>query len=142
VIYTVFAAGILLLRGGTPERVGAIALLGLYLMGGIVGGLIVGLFRPWLKYRACSTAVGILALIPMSLGALRLMAGPIAGWGGAEWFAVFGTATLLGGYFGYDYWDLQHFDPLTGLTKISPPPSSTKPRSKGQSGGRKSRPSC
>lgn len=130
VIYSVFAAGVVLLKGGfdsAPEGITPIGLLLFYLFGGIAGGLIVGLFRPLLKKRSGSTAVGVLALIPASMGALRMIAGPVGRWGGAEWFGVIGTAALLGGYFGYSYWDLQHDDPNAFLKH---PPTPTQPTSK------------
>jgi len=140
VIYSAFGMGVLLLRGGgssARDEVSAPVLILFYLLAGLVGGVIVGLFRPLLKHRAWSTATGVIALLPASVGVLRLMAGPISGWGGAEWFAVFGTAAFLGGYFGYNYWDLQHFDPLGPLPSAQI--GGTKPRPKGRPQSRKQR---
>ena len=136
IIYSVFAAGILLLKGGfssAPRGVTPLALLVFYLLSGVAGGLIVGLFRPWLRRRSCSTAVGILATFPASVGVLRMIAGPIVHWRGAEWFGAVGTSFLLGGYFGYSYWDLQHYDPMAQIEPSEPASREAKRRSQRKS---------
>jgi hypothetical protein len=143
VIYFVLAVGVLLLKDGfnpIPESVTPVGLLLYYLFSGIVGGLIVGLCRPWLKKRSGSTAVGVLALIPASFGVLRLMGGPMARWGVAEWFAVIGTAALLGGFFGYSFWDLQHYDPNAFLKRAEPAEEPTTSKPKRKAASRKRRP--
>src|SRR5687767_15501416 len=43
-------------------------LLSLYLVGGIVGGALIGLFRPLTRSRPGATLVGVLAMLPIAFG--------------------------------------------------------------------------
>ncbi len=60
-------------RGKTP--VNAIAVIAVYLGAGIVGGVLVGLLRPWLRLKAVTVLATVLTVIPLSLAVRVLLKG-------------------------------------------------------------------
>lgn len=114
-VYVVFAACVLLLKGGVPDsapaRVTPLTVLSVYPVAGVIGGLIVGTLRPLTKERKGAMMVGAIAAVPACVGFLLLMSGPLSEWGGAEVFSLIISSVILGGMGGYKFWGLQFFDP-------------------------------
>jgi hypothetical protein len=71
--------------------------LALYFAGGIVGGLLVGLLFPLTTWRWGSVVVGILAALPVYLGANLLI-------GLEDVMVGIFLATIVGGAVGYQVW--------------------------------------
>lgn len=113
VFYAIIGSAIYLFKD-SPE-VGYLnlpSLVALYLLAGVGGGAIVGLFRPLIKRRIGAILVGIVAMLPMGTGSIMLYKGPISGWGALEVISVIGGSILLGGVGGSKLWtDLHDFDP-------------------------------
>lgn len=112
-VYLVFAAAVLLLRGGGEDAPVSIPLLlAAYPVAGVVAGVVVGLFRPALRTRGGAMRVGAAAALPVCIGFVGLMRGPVSSWTGAEWFGAIGGAVLLGVMGGSILWgQLYGFDP-------------------------------
>jgi hypothetical protein len=115
-MYMGFAAVVVYgLKGGfetAPAGVTPLKLFGLYPFAGLTAGLVGGLLRPYTKSRRGAMAVGMVAAVPLTIGAVLLTEGPVSSWYAPEWFGVIGGAILLGGMGGYILWNQHHaFDP-------------------------------
>lgn len=77
----------------------------LYLGGGLVGGLVVGLLRPLTRWRLGGVAMGILAALPVGLG-VRLMQSGLEPWEAKDTFTLTIFSLALGGTAGWTYWGI------------------------------------
>ena len=94
--------------GNAPKGITPLELFGLYPLGGICGGAIIGLFRPWLKTRKGAMLVGMVAALPFVIATNLLTRGPVAEWGALGLFATVGASALLGGMAGHILWNQLH----------------------------------
>jgi hypothetical protein len=98
-------------KGGfenAPEGITPLKLFGLYPLGGMAAGAIVGLFRPHLKTRKGAMLVGMVAALPFAFAVNLLTRGPVAEWGALGLFATVGASALLGGMAGHILWNQLH----------------------------------
>lgn len=112
VVYSGLGALVYTVKGNDPSDPVGVSLgvlVTTYILGGITGGGLLGLLRPLTVTRRGSSLVGVVASIPVCMGFLLLISGPVFGWGGAEIFSLVFTAVALGGYGGYTFWDLRDF---------------------------------
>jgi hypothetical protein len=108
--YALVALVIYAFQGSRPFESKGITLastVAVYIVGGLIGGTIVGLLRPLTKRRAGAMLLGVIAMIPVSIGFVFILFGPISRWGGGELFGVLFTAVFLGGYGGWEFWEPQ-----------------------------------
>jgi hypothetical protein len=108
--YSLVALGIYAFQGSRPFESKDITLgstVAVYIVGGLLGGTVVGLLRPLGKRRAGAMLLGVIAMIPVSIGFVFILFGPISRWGGGELFGVLFTAVFLGGYGGWEFWEPQ-----------------------------------
>lgn len=77
----------------------------LYLGGGLLGGLVVGLFRPLSRWRLGGAAMGVMAALPIGLG-VRLMRSGLAPWEMRDTLTLAIFALALGGTIGWVYWGI------------------------------------
>lgn len=103
-IYCGFAGLVLLTQGFRNVR---LEIFGIYLGGGLVGGLLVGALRPWIRSRVTAMTVGVVVMAPLGFGFLLLRNGPIANWDEAQFVALIAGSILLGSMGGKIFWD-QH----------------------------------
>lgn len=109
VVYCAFALSVLMLKGFPEGPV--LAVLGIYLGGGSLGGVIVGGLRPWIRTQGRAMAVGVVICVPITVGFLYLMDGPISSWGEAQVFSLIATPLFLGPIGGKIFWEQSQFDP-------------------------------
>lgn len=109
VLYCFFALFVLMLKGFPNGPV--LAVLGIYLGGGLFGGVIVGVLRPWIRTQVRAMAVGVVICMPIGVGFLYLMDGPISSWGEAQVFSLIVGSLFLGLMGGKIFWDQSQFDP-------------------------------
>jgi hypothetical protein len=110
VFYSLVAFAIYAFQGSRPFESKGITLgstLMVYIVGGLIGGTVVGLLRPLAKQRAGAMIVGVITMIPVSIGFVFILFGPMSRWGGGELFGVLFTAVFLGGYGGWEFWEPQ-----------------------------------
>lgn len=70
-----------------------------YLLGGLSSGVILGAFRSALAKRVSATAVSILAAVPLAIGVIMLLRGPLTRWTTSEWLGV-GLSSIVFGCIG------------------------------------------
>ena len=78
---------------------------GLYLVGGLAGGLITGLLRPLAKWRWGAALIGVFAAIPVGLGC-RLMQAGFAPWELNDSLTMMIFSVALGASVGWIYWGI------------------------------------
>ena len=78
----------------------AIALAVMYLAGGALAGSIVGLLFPLVRSWAGSAVLGIIAILPLMLGAVILIATQTGGWSSSHTLTLVIGAVCLGGALG------------------------------------------
>ncbi len=106
-VYTFVAALIFAVEGQHPFEANDAtlgeAIVG-YVLGGLVGGVLLGLLRPLTARRWGAVFVGILVGVP-AVGAVVLpIEGPPSAWDQADLFAVVVLGTILGAFGGNHYW--------------------------------------
>lgn len=120
-VFGIFAATAIALQDGLGtelEHVSVPVLLAMYPAIGVLGGLVVGFFRPAVKTRRGAMLVGILAAFPGEMALLSLFKGPVPAWDGFVWFGAVGGAIILGSMGGYIWWGQLHdADPGVHLRK-------------------------
>lgn len=105
VVLALFAGAVVILRGGLPESAPPVAtLLAIYPLGGILGGALIGVLRPWLTTRERVFVIAPLALFPTVAAMLILSDGLPTRWDGATWFAAITTSIVLGIIGGRQLW--------------------------------------
>lgn len=109
VVYCVFALLVLMLKGFPDGPTQAV--LGIYLAGGLIGGIILGILRGWIRTQLRAMAVGVIIIVPVVIGFLYLMSGPISSWGDAEVFSLIITSLSIGLMGGKVFWEQSRFDP-------------------------------
>jgi hypothetical protein len=67
-----------------------------YVCVGLAGGILVGLMRPLLKYRAGLYGAGLLVSIVLSVGITMSVKGVPSQWGLESWIAVAIVSVVLG----------------------------------------------
>jgi hypothetical protein len=113
-ILSVVPLVIFVIRGSAPfDRLGTTigSTIALYLAAGLVGGLIFGLLLPLTVFRAGASFVGMLAAVPIYIGAAILTESSIS--------SGLIAAAFVGAIVGYRLWS-----PLGGASETS---DSTKP---------------
>jgi hypothetical protein len=81
-----------------------VAVLGLYLSSGVLGGALLGLCRPMLRSQIGAAVVGVLVAHILMAGAALLTQGHPASWDPADWVAIVVTAVPLGAAVGVSQW--------------------------------------
>ncbi|MFN2398928.1 MAG: hypothetical protein ABR543_09875 [Gemmatimonadaceae bacterium] len=110
VYYSAIAIAIYLLLGPSAFDRNGITLLGAimaYFTAGVVGGIVVGLFRPLVRSLLGRMAAGILVAVPVFLVIGVTADGNITGWTGDEWVALGISSVFLGIAGGYLVGDRQ-----------------------------------
>lgn len=98
-----------------------------YLGGGAAAGIVLGLNRPLLRWRAGAIATGILGGVLVYGAAVITLSGPIGRWDGGDWFAAITAGVLVGASFGNWAWE-QWVEPKLGrLRKPDDPPRPRPP---------------
>jgi hypothetical protein len=82
-------------------RVGALTIIAVYLAGGGLGGAIVGVLLPLVRWRLGSVLVGIIAVLPLAAGVTYSLA--VASAPGMDWITMTIVAVVLGGILGPAY---------------------------------------
>lgn len=105
-LYGVFAVVVWLFHRAQlrAEGLSIFTILLSYLLAGISGGALLGFLFPLTTDRSGSVIVGVLAFSPAALCVGVTLGGLPWTWTGANWFAFFMTASLLGGWAGYYFW--------------------------------------
>lgn len=107
-VYSVIAVVLFLARGqGAFEYQAGVSLLilmGVYMVGGVLGGAVVGLLLPWTNNRWGAVVVGMIAAVPVVTGVAIAMDGMPSGWSDASLGSLILTSVLLGGAGGYMFW--------------------------------------
>ena len=97
--FSVIATGLVLLTGGAvlaEYRLSLVAILGCYLLGGVVAGAVVGLLRPLTRTRSGAILVGTIAILPFVIGMGLLLVGALGPPVTAGWYPYyFAVASLL-----------------------------------------------
>ena len=73
-----------------------------YLGGGLLGGLVVGLLRPLTRSHLGAALVGVVAAVPVGVG-VRLLRNGLAPWSDKDTWALAIFALALGGVVGWRY---------------------------------------
>lgn len=89
-------------------------LMGLYLGGGAVAGLVLGLLRPFVRRRVGATLVGAIASTPIGVALHYLVVVPEAGREGASIVPTIFAVALLGALAGWKWWQLHDDEPPPG----------------------------
>jgi hypothetical protein len=93
-----------LAAGDQPfHRVGAspLTVLGVYILGSLAAGAIVGLLRPLTKERDGAMLVGVLAAMPASFVINLTMFGPPNAWSAGDWFQFVVLGAMFGAVLGF-----------------------------------------
>lgn len=102
----VFVAVLFLFQGQQPfnaYQTTVRAVVVLYLVGGALGGLVVGVLRPLTKWRWGAAVVGVLAAVPVGLGTRVLRAG-LSPWQSKDLVVLIVFCVALGAPVGWIYW--------------------------------------
>jgi hypothetical protein len=97
-IYSVIALGIYATRGSRPFATNGVSLLALiaaYFGGGLAAGVVIGLFRPLLRWRLGAMVVGFIGAIPVG-AAFRTAENGLARWTSDDVIVVAMFAGALG----------------------------------------------
>lgn len=79
-------------------------ILGTYVGGGIVAGLIVGVGSRWVGNRWSAVVLGIIAMGPVAVLAGRGPLGPLSTWGSSDFIICGFVAVVFGGILGYGFY--------------------------------------
>lgn len=101
-VYGLFALFVLMIRG-FPEGPTQ-AVLAIYIGGGILGGAILGMLRSWIRTQGRAMAAGVVIVVPVVVGFLYLMDGPISSWGEVQVFSLIVSSLILGLMGGKIFW--------------------------------------
>lgn len=80
------------------EQIGLEGVVSVYVAGGMLGGVIIGVCRPLLRWRLGATMGGALAAIPAFVGFGVAKDGSPMQWNSATWGSVIIPASLLGAF--------------------------------------------
>lgn len=97
--YSLWAGVLFLLRGSTPFRghnVTVVEAVATYLIGGVIAGGIVGILLPLTRWKLGAALVGMVAVLPVSIGVIGSMQG-FSPWTEGHTFVVAMMSLLLGG---------------------------------------------
>jgi hypothetical protein len=98
-VYSAVALLIYAVRGPTPFEHNGTSLLpviGVYFIGGISGGAVIGICRDLLRERRTAIPVAIFAAIPAAAGVTVLVSDNLNGWTGKQWFVTIVLALFIG----------------------------------------------
>jgi hypothetical protein len=101
IVMTIVTQGEVLKR----QNISLPASIGIYVFGGLSGGVILGLLRPLTRKRLGATVVGILVLTPVTVVLGIMMFGPIGRWDENMLLTIILLPIILGGVGGYSYWE-------------------------------------
>jgi hypothetical protein len=106
-LYSFVAVLIFLLRGSEPFDANGIPLGSVilaYFVGGLLGGAIAGLLRPFANRRIGAMIGGVVVMIPIFVAVTIGQFGAPLSWGVAEWAGALIPAAVLGILLGNRYW--------------------------------------
>jgi RsiW-degrading membrane proteinase PrsW (M82 family) len=106
--YSLFVLLLYAFRGEEPSESKGVSLLAVvvtYFIGGVLGGAIVGLLRPFTRERWGAIVVGMIAALPVVLGFSFAMYGSIATWEGSTWGGTLLTTVVLGTIGALAWWE-------------------------------------
>lgn len=109
VVISVFATAVLILKG-FPDELPVIEIYVTYLGGGLSAGLIIGILCPWIRSRSAATIASMIAVLPITIGFLILISGPIQSWGEAEVFSLVFCSIFFAIFVGKIAWEQITFD--------------------------------
>ena len=68
----------------------------LYMISGLIGGIVIGSLRPVMKSKLGASAVGVIAAFPLSVGISVMRSGAPSGWNDETWVPTVITAVVFG----------------------------------------------
>jgi hypothetical protein len=105
ILFTVFAALVVVIRGRLAEPAPPLAvLIAMYPLGGVMSGALVGALYPRLTTKARVLAVAPVALFPTVAAVAMLSYGFPTRWDGATWFGAITGSIVLGVFGGLQLW--------------------------------------
>jgi hypothetical protein len=100
-LFSVYALFLYTLQGGASlEQLGITLrdLIGLYVLGGLLVGILAGMMLPLTKRRSGAVLVGIVAALPFYFGVVVML-------GQDDWYSGVISALLVGGGSGFVWWE-------------------------------------
>lgn len=76
-----------------------------YFVGGVVGGALVGLLRPFTRWRVGATLIGIIACLPLAIAFVVVIDGSPSHWKEETIVGTLIAAVLIGAIVGYRAWE-------------------------------------
>jgi hypothetical protein len=106
-LYSLYVAVLYWIEGSQPfDRLhtSLLKVIAIYALGGVTGGAVVGVMRPYLRIRLVAILVGVIAAAFVFFGAGIASQGMPWHWTSAAWFSVAASSLLLGSFGGNWFW--------------------------------------
>lgn len=94
--------------------------------GPLASGIILGIFRPLLRWRAAAIVIGVLAGAFYFAELNFLFEGPVSGWNVGDWVMIGVLGTVMGGGFANEMWEFI-VEPTLRSPELPPGPAPKRP---------------
>lgn len=105
-VFALMALVVLALKGFPDIGMPVAWFLVLYLLAGLVGGVLVGLTRPLMTTPTRTSMLGVVIALPIIAVLAPSALGPYPAWGGEEWGAVVLSSVVLGWFGARNWWTI------------------------------------